>query len=143
MDGRIPFNAASVASSYMEMINEHKLILPIMKILANVNNGILYHCTAGKDRTGVISALLLSLAGVQQVDIVADYQISQYYLSRMLEEFCKNNKDVPAEVITPKREYMEDFLNIFYKKYNSVEKYLYFIGLNNNEIIKLKQKLRN
>lgn len=35
--------------------------------------GVLFHCTAGKDRTGLAAALLLSAAGIPRKDIVADY----------------------------------------------------------------------
>lgn len=40
----------------------------------------LFHCRAGKDRTGVIAMLLLGLAGVSDEDIVADYAATQQYL---------------------------------------------------------------
>ena len=40
----------------------------------------LFHCTAGKDRTGVISALLLSLAGVPAETIAEDYTLSASHL---------------------------------------------------------------
>lgn len=140
-NGRIPTNAKDVPVSYFEMVDEQKLMLPIMKTLSTAKDGVIYHCAAGKDRTGVISALLLALAGVQQVDILADYQISHAYLDSMLREFCENNLDIPAYIITPKIEYMEAFLNMFYHKYHSVEEYLLCIGLDNNDIINLKQKL--
>ena len=39
--------------------------------------GILIHCRAGKDRTGLISLLLLALAGVPREDILADYALSE------------------------------------------------------------------
>lgn len=86
-DGRIPKSAEDVSVSYMEMVNEPISMLPIMKILSTAKDGVIYHCTAGKDRTGVISALLLSLAGVGKSDILADYQISQSYLFSMLKDF--------------------------------------------------------
>lgn len=38
--------------------------------------GVLYHCTAGKDRTGITTALLLSVLGVPRETIVADYSLS-------------------------------------------------------------------
>lgn len=44
----------------------------------------LFHCRAGKDRTGVIAMLLLGLAGVSDEDIVADYAATQRYLGRGL-----------------------------------------------------------
>ena len=37
---------------------------------------VLFHCAAGKDRTGVVAALLLALLGVAEEDIVADYLLS-------------------------------------------------------------------
>jgi hypothetical protein len=38
--------------------------------------GVLFHCVRGVDRTGIISLLLLSLAGVRPDDILADYELS-------------------------------------------------------------------
>ena len=55
-------------------------IARIFAIIAAAPGGVLYHCTAGKDRTGILSALLLELAGVARADIVANYQVS-YTLS--------------------------------------------------------------
>lgn len=37
---------------------------------------VLFHCTAGKDRTGIIAALLLLIAGVDRHDIIADYALT-------------------------------------------------------------------
>ncbi|MGR7001843.1 tyrosine-protein phosphatase [Yinghuangia aomiensis] len=44
---------------------------------------VLIHCTAGKDRTGILVALLLDLVGVQRPEIVADYTRSQAALSEI------------------------------------------------------------
>lgn len=43
-------------------------------------HGTLYHCAAGKDRTGIVSALLLGLAGVSSQTIAEDYGLSARYL---------------------------------------------------------------
>lgn len=142
-DGRLPISVEAVSDSYFEMIDEQKTVLNIMRVFAKAKGGVLYHCTAGKDRTGVISALLLLLAGVCKRDILADYQVSQAYLSSMLEQFCKSNKDVDINIITPKIEYMEKFLDMFQQKYNSVEEYFSQIGLSDSEVLQLKTKLIN
>jgi protein-tyrosine phosphatase len=42
---------------------------------------VLFHCTAGKDRTGVCAALLLDAAGVRREAIIADYRVSEQHLS--------------------------------------------------------------
>lgn len=44
--------------------------------------GVLFHCTAGKDRTGLAAAVLLSVAGVPREEIVADYTLTEKNLAR-------------------------------------------------------------
>lgn len=46
-------------------------------ITANAARGVLFHCTAGKDRTGVLSALVLEVLGVDRTTILADFSLSQ------------------------------------------------------------------
>ncbi|MGK0465819.1 MAG: protein-tyrosine phosphatase [Clostridium sp.] len=142
-DGYLPASVKAVPDSYFEMVDEQKSVLNIMRVLAKAKGGVLYHCTAGKDRTGVISALLFLLVGVCKIDILADYQISQAYLGSMLQQFCNINKNVDINIITPKTEYMEKFLDMFLQKYNSVEEYFSRIGLSDSEILRLKTKLIN
>lgn len=49
----------------------------VFRAIANARPGIvLFHCTAGKDRTGVVAAMLLALAGVSREDIVEDYALT-------------------------------------------------------------------
>lgn len=46
----------------------------VMRLIASAPDGaVLFHCTVGKDRTGMVAAMLLKLAGVDDADIVADY----------------------------------------------------------------------
>ena len=142
-DGYLPESVEAVPDSYFDMVDEKKTIVNIMRVLSEAKGGVLYHCTAGKDRTGVISALLLLLVGVSKIDILADYQISQAYLGSMLQQYCKSNKNVDVNIITPKAEYMEKFLDMFLQKYNSVEEYFSLIGLNDSEVLRLKMKLIN
>jgi protein-tyrosine phosphatase len=140
-DGYLPESTAEVPISYFKIVDEQKTILNTMRIFAKAKGGVLFHCTAGKDRTGVISALLLLLAGVSKIDILADYQISRVYLDSMLQQFCESNKIVDINIVTPKIEYMEKFLNMFQNKYNSVEEYFSQITLSSSEIMQLKKKL--
>jgi protein-tyrosine phosphatase len=52
--------------------------------IAHARGGVLFHCAAGKDRTGLAAALLLDVAGVHRDDIIADYAMSGSRLSGML-----------------------------------------------------------
>ena len=51
----------------------------VLKVLAEAESGVLFHCTAGKDRTGVVSAIILMLCGVERETIVRDYVVSREY----------------------------------------------------------------
>src|SRR6185295_4977286 len=56
----------------------------LVETIARGDGSVLYHCAAGKDRTGVATALLLGLAGVSDEDIVADYARSAGLVAPML-----------------------------------------------------------
>lgn len=55
--------------------------------LINQRSPLLFHCAAGKDRTGVAAALILSLLGVSYDDIVEDYLVSQAQVAHLLENW--------------------------------------------------------
>lgn len=55
--------------------------------LINEEAPLLFHCAAGKDRTGVAAALILSLLGVSYEDIVQDYLISQGQVAHLLQNW--------------------------------------------------------
>jgi rhodanese-related sulfurtransferase len=48
-------------------------IARIVGIVARANGPVLVHCTAGKDRTGIVVAVLLRAVGVRREDVLADY----------------------------------------------------------------------
>ncbi|MCR6673978.1 MAG: tyrosine-protein phosphatase [Devosia ginsengisoli] len=49
----------------------------VLRIIADAPPGaVLFHCTAGKDRTGIVAALLLGIAGVEAALIVEDYALT-------------------------------------------------------------------
>ena len=58
----------------------------VLTIAAENEGAVLYHCTTGKDRTGVMTCYLLSIAGVSREDIAADYCVSQVYLEPVYEK---------------------------------------------------------
>lgn len=66
--------------------NDGQSIRRVMEAIDFCGSGgcTLFHCRAGKDRTGVIAMLLLGLAGVSDEDILADYVETQRHLGRGL-----------------------------------------------------------
>lgn len=63
---------------YLPMLENTQALRTVFRTIAQAPDDacILIHCSAGKDRTGVISMLLLMLAGVSREDCVADYMRS-------------------------------------------------------------------
>lgn len=116
-------------------------------IAAQPDGTVLFHCTAGKDRTGMVSALLLSLAGVPEQDIVHNYAISAHYLKPMMEssqsgmsDKIKAHPNLAALMGTPP-EAMEAFMAKLQDQYGGAEAYMRTIGLSDGEVQALLVRL--
>ena len=112
----VPKTSGDVSKSYISMVDEkfNKLI----EFLLNVDSNVLYFCNAGKDRTGVVSAALLYNIGKSVEYIVDDYMKSKVNLKPLLEKYARQYPSINIDVITPRRQYIEQFLKwyINYKK---------------------------
>lgn len=72
---------------YEECLQSDSLPRAVERIAAHADAPTLFHCAAGKDRTGIVAALVLALAGVEREAIVADYLRSAAAMPRMIERF--------------------------------------------------------
>lgn len=137
--GNAPKYAVDCPKGYME-IADNPAMADVFKILASSCGAVVFHCFAGKDRTGVVSAILLTLAGVADVDIIADYTLSYvYFLKRIREDFSR--LDCEKDVFIPHPEHMEGFLQLFRQKYGDARSYLLALGLDETQINSLVDKL--
>ena len=137
----IPPSLEAVPLSYISMLEEKENILKFVKLIADPNRRILFFCNAGKDRTGVFTTLLLMILGVKDEDIIADYLLSAVYMRRILLEFGKATDSNTYSIITPRIENMEKFIELFRDKYNSIENYLFSIGVTEENIRNIQSKL--
>ncbi|WP_431961877.1 tyrosine-protein phosphatase [Actinacidiphila sp. bgisy160] len=62
-------------------------------IAAGTSGPLVFHCAAGKDRTGLLAALVLGLMGVSEEDIVADYALSELATARLLADWTAANPE--------------------------------------------------
>ena len=81
---------------YTYVLENKSRIKEVFDILAESDGGVLFHCTAGKDRTGIISALILGLCNAYIKDIIANYEVTNTYLadSDIVEKYSENLKKV-------------------------------------------------
>jgi protein-tyrosine phosphatase len=92
-----------------------------LAVLADADGGVLFHCVGGKDRTGLLAALLLRLAGVPDAEIEADY-VHTETRARVANVKVPVDISVPADVINPVLDETE-------ARYGSVAAYLHEAGV--------------
>ena len=130
-----------VIENYYRMIENDRAIFQIFHTMAYAKGGILFHCQEGKDRTGVISALLLLLGDVSDIDIIADYEISNAYLYQMTQIAKNVSGGIPDFLLYIRSEYMDAILSYMRNKYGTIDNYLLKKGIILTEIEMLKRKL--
>jgi protein-tyrosine phosphatase len=73
---------------YRQCLESASMAHAVERIAAHAGQPTLFHCAAGKDRTGVVAAMVLSVMGVDDEAIVADYLASAPNMPKMLERFA-------------------------------------------------------
>ena len=115
--------------------------------VATAEGPVVIHCMGGKDRTGLVAALLLRLAGVSREEIGLDYSFSGPNLAGRLEGWLADARDererqridklgsTPAAAMARVVAEIED-------RYGSVAGYLEAAGLPSDQIERLRERLR-
>lgn len=112
-------------------------------ILEHHNRGaILFHCTAGKDRTGIIAAMILLISKVPVDIVLEDYSKSYNNLKSILDRIIEESSpSVKPEGFLSEPKTMNTFIDYMLKQFGSVEKFLKDTGLNDSEILELSSIL--
>jgi protein-tyrosine phosphatase len=129
--------ATRVARHYGEMLERGApAIAQALELLARQSTyPAMFHCSAGKDRTGVLAALVLGLVGVPDETIVADYALSRQAMARLL-EWLRQTVEDPARleryapaVLAAQPEVMAEFLDIVSERYGGFDRYANALGV--------------
>ncbi|QTY27953.1 tyrosine-protein phosphatase [Flavobacterium sp. CS20] len=121
--------------------------IKLFENLVQTNQPLLFHCTAGKDRTGLASALILYVLGVDKNTIIDEYLLSNFYRQE------DNNKwisqiaqyDIDPEIIRPfmdvRKSYLLNAFNTIEKEYGSMDNYVKnVLNLSEKDINTLRNK---
>ena len=97
--GDTPQSPEAVTETYLGMLDEQmdKIISTIM----NAKSNVMYFCGAGKDRTGVVSAIILKKLGYSDQVIVDDYMETKDNLMDFLTAYVKEHPEVDINIIIP------------------------------------------
>lgn len=119
-----------------------------LRLLADASNGpTVVHCAAGKDRTGTVVAIALSLAGVTRDAVVADYVASaeraQAVLTRLQATWPYSDelKGKTVDDIRPEAASMEGLLDEIDRRYGGVHGLAMAIGVDEETVAKLAARL--
>jgi len=133
-------HCTNMGEFYLEMARQKeygKRIVEALEVIADPkNHPIVFHCAVGKDRTGMLASVLLSLLGVAENDIIEDYALSEPYMDELLARL-KNNPpksggppmDIPEYFWKAPPESMELFLTTLRREYGSIKGYLNVMGM--------------
>ncbi len=106
--GSTPKSLEQLYTVYRQMLDE--TMVQIVDTIMNAASNTLYFCTAGKDRTGVVSAIILKRLGFGDEAVIEDYMMSKDNLMDMLTAYAGAHPEVDLDVIIPHRKNMEKFL---------------------------------
>lgn len=104
--------------------NSQPVYKEFFRILAKQGNTpLLFHCSAGKDRTGIAAALFLASLGVDRETIMEDYLLSARYIKGKY-EFLTRTRPELEPLTTVKKEYLEAAFHVIDEEFGGLENYL-------------------
>lgn len=118
------------------------------RVLNQKDGAILWHCTSGKDRTGIATVLLLSALGCDKKTIYDEHfltnEITSPLLNKKMTEINKDDEDKIAyyeAYYIAKKKYIDEYYKALEGKYGSMDEYLKrAIGLSSESIFELKTR---
>ena len=131
---------------YLE--NRPEEVTGALRSIATAPGAAIVHCAAGKDRTGVVVALALTVAGVEPEAIVADYMATDERLEAIVERLARSKmyaggvNGTPVRAHAPRAETMKAFLEQLDHRYGGLEAWLAANGFTAEELSQLRAKLR-
>jgi protein-tyrosine phosphatase len=119
----------------------------ISAVAAAPDGAVCIHCYAGKDRTGIVAALLLRLAGVSVSDVAADYEASEPNVVRRLAFWIDEAPDDEERALRRRHTHtpaaaMRRVLDDLEARHGSVEGYLLGAGVPAGELESVRRRLR-
>lgn len=137
-NGRVPSDRDDMIEAYMEILSGREEAHKILITLAHCEKPCVIHCSAGKDRTGVFSALILALNGVPFEEINADYLISPAFLEILRAQTKIHCPDFPVDVLYPNIDFLKDVADRFKARWGTVNRYLKWLGFDYDDTRLLK-----
>lgn len=156
LDGASPTSLKSIPTLheiYASLINDHGTEFAVIaRTIAQKQSGVLIHCTAGKDRTGLAIALTLLAVGAELADVRADYlssadRLAGPWADRMRQRVRAAGFDIPdtpeiSELLHGTSEpAFDETVRTIETEYGGAAEYLLRHGLGADELELLRSRL--
>ena len=138
--------ATNMFDRYLVMLNtRQESFREIFTSIAQADGGLVFHCFAGKDRTGLVAAMLLSLAGVDPDGVAEDFGATDVQLANAYEKWIseaapERRVEMREELRCPPERIL-GVLEHLQKKWGGVASYLEASGMNADDIDALGERL--
>jgi protein-tyrosine phosphatase len=120
----------------------------VLNIIADPSNHpLIFHCNAGADRSGLLSAMLLDILGVGEDDIEADYGLTQNDLPKFIDRWNNNpatadiHKNLPEYQLKLNPKAITALLATLRQEYGSIQGYLESFGADKTLFTRLEKAL--
>lgn len=142
--------AAFLVGRYLEMLDQgREAIAAVFELLASAaRRPLAFHCSAGKDRTGVVAALVLALLGVADDDIADDYAASAGAMGKLAEWMRENRPEAatsmalePSAISSCPAEVMHAVLHEVRSRWGSINGYLRAIEVSDEAMSRVRSAL--
>jgi len=144
-----PDDVTATRDGYLEMLETYRgnVAAAISAVAGAPAGGVLVHCMGGKDRTGLVAALLLRLAGVSVADIAADYGLSAENIKPLWQVWVEdagdeNERELRRRLSASPAEAMAQVLETLERERGSVRQYLLDAGTSEQELDDVIARLR-
>ena len=139
-------HADGMATRYTLMLDRRQQALgKIFSAVAAGDGAVVFHCFAGKDRTGLVAAMILRLVGVEPGAIASDYSETDQQLASKYEEWLAaappDRLEVMRDELRCPPEWMLGALDHIDRKWGGVKAYLGGAGVRPAEIARMQAKL--
>jgi protein-tyrosine phosphatase len=133
---------------YLWYLETSTALVEAVKVVADAENlPLVFHCAAGKDRTGVLAALILDLLGVEPSVIVADYLITAGRMELIMGRFSGDADlearmaKVPAYHFSVEAHTMEHFVAELYARYGGARRWATAAGIDEESLDSMVDQL--